>query len=73
MEWISTGEGRPAKGINVLAVVDGSDRLEVMAYCKMVNSGKTYYAWCTCYGDINGDAFYDDDYKVIKWMYLPKV
>ena len=28
--------------------------------------------WCNCYGSIDGDGEYDDDYNITHWMPLPK-
>lgn len=74
-EWISVNEKRPllVPGMNcsqnVLAVCEG--RLMVMCYSYIEAGEDSGYAWCNCYGDINGDAEYDDDYKVTHWQPLP--
>ena len=76
-KWIRVKDKKPKaiKGHdyseNVLVICNG--RLMVMAYCWIdcdeENSG---WAWCNCYGDIHGDAEFDDDYSPTHWMPLPK-
>ena len=59
---------------NVLAEVEGFTEIQVMSYALMKNSSnQPCYAWCNCYGDINGDAEFDDNYKVIRWTPIPKL
>ena len=73
--WISVNEKRPLliPGMNcsqnVLAICE--DRLMVMCYCYIEEGENSGYAWCNCYGDINGDGQFDDEYKVTHWMPFP--
>lgn len=56
---------------NVLARVEGYTDIQVMCieFIRSEN-GKWVYVWENCYGDINGEGDYDDDYKVIEWKYI---
>jgi hypothetical protein len=56
---------------NVLAVCYGE--LKIMCYCWIDGVGNELggYYWANCYGDIYGDAEWDDDYNVTHWQYLP--
>lgn len=54
---------------NVHTVCDG--RLCVMAYCLIHDVDGKYFAWCNCYGKIDGDPQNDDDYDVTFWQPLP--
>ena len=73
--WISVEDKKPdiidGEGYseNVLAVCDG--RLMIMCYCYIEAGEDSGYAWCNCYGDINGDGEFDDEYNVTHWMPLP--
>lgn len=56
---------------NVLVVCDGI--LMVMCY-GYVNDGEDGgWVWSNCYGDINGDPQFDDQYKPTHWQPLPKL
>ena len=55
----------------VFAVCEG--RLTIMAYCLIPDGEEDGYAWCNCYGDINGDPQFDDEYKPNLWRPIPKV
>lgn len=74
--WISVNDFVPELlegkdySANVLAIKDGA--LAVMAYCWINNDAESGCAWADCYGDIHGDAEFDDDYKPTHWMNLPK-
>lgn len=73
--WISVEDRTPApiKGKdwseNVLAFCEG--RLMVMAYCWLTDGENSGWTWCNCYGDINGDPEFDDEYSPTYWMPLP--
>jgi len=73
--WISCEDRKPNLiegkdcSENVLAICNG--RLSVMAYCYIHADENSGYVWCTCNGDINGDAEFDDDYIVTHWQPLP--
>jgi hypothetical protein len=56
---------------NVLARVEGYTDIQVMCieFIRSEN-GKWVYVWANCYGDINGEGDYDDDYNVIEWKYI---
>lgn len=79
MEWISVEKELPKiladidRSENVLAVLDGTN-LCVMCYTWVdgEDDNSSGYVWANCYGDIKGDAEFDDDYNVTHWMYLPK-
>lgn len=72
-EWIDCSERLPEiiggkdYSENVFVICD--DKLMVMAYC-WVESG---YHWCNCYGDINGDPEFDDEYKPVKWRTIKSI
>jgi hypothetical protein len=56
---------------NVLAILDGN--LAVMCFAWTpgeYEEGGGYY-WANCYGDINGDPEWDDDYNPTYWQPLP--
>ena len=77
LPWINVVDALPEineemdSSDNVLAICDG--KLCVMAY-SYIDDGEdnSGYEWCNCYGDIYGDTYFDDDYKVTHWMPLPK-
>ena len=53
---------------NVLAQVEGFTETQVMCLVFIPDDeGGWGYVWANCYGDINGEAEWDDDYKVIGW------
>lgn len=53
---------------NVLAHVEGFTETQVMCLVFIPDDeGEWGYAWANCYGDINGEAEWDDNYKVIGW------
>lgn len=53
---------------NVLAQVEGFAETQVMCLIFIPDDeGGWGYVWANCYGDINGEAEWDDDYKVIGW------
>jgi len=53
---------------NVLAQVEGFTETQVMCLLFVPDDeGGWGYVWANCYGDINGEAEWDDDYKVIGW------
>jgi len=54
---------------NVFAICEG--RLKVMAYCYIESEEAGGWVWCDCYGDIYGDAEFDDNYNVTHWRPLP--
>lgn len=61
---------------NVLAVCD--NELKVMCYTWVDGEDekgwpKNGYVWANCYGDINGDGEWDEDYDVTHWMPLPSL
>ena len=76
-EWISVGDKLPEVkkendnwSDNVLAWCSG--RLHIMAY-GWVDEGEEGrgYAWADCYGLIDGDPEWDDNYAPTHWMPLP--
>lgn len=76
MDWIDVKERTPDLiegkdySENVLAVLNG--RLAVMAYCYIKDDdGGWFYAWANCYGNIDGECEWDDNYNVTHWMPLP--
>lgn len=58
---------------NVLAIVEGYEEIQVMCYMYAKdddnNSG---FVWANAYGKIDGEAYFDDEYNVIEWCYVPK-
>ena len=53
---------------NVLAQVEGFTETQVMCLSFIPDDeGEWGYAWANCYGNINGEAEWDDNYKVIGW------
>ena len=53
---------------NVLAQVEGFTETQVMCLLFIPDDeGGWGYVWANCYGDINGEAEWDDDYVVIGW------
>ena len=53
---------------NVLAQVEGFTETQVMCLVFIPDDeGEWGYAWANCYGNINGEAEWDDNYKVIGW------
>jgi hypothetical protein len=58
---------------NVLAVCNGVLMVMCYAYVDGVGEDDGGYCWHNCYGKIDGDAEFDDNYIVDKWQYLPKI
>ena len=53
---------------NVLAQVEGFTETQVMCLLFVPDDeGGWGYVWGNCYGDINGEAEWDDDYEIIGW------
>jgi hypothetical protein len=77
MEWINVKDRLPTArdgygdaDRNVLVWCDG--QLMVMAYCEMRDDdGHEVDVWCNCYGEIDGDPEWDDNYEPTHWMDLP--
>ena len=58
---------------NVLAEVEGYTDPQVMCLCWIAseNDGESGYAWANCYGKIDGECEFDDNYNVIRWTEIP--
>lgn len=75
LKWISVKDRLPEvkegedNSENCLVACNG--RLMVMAYCYIDCDEDSGWAWCNCYGDINGDAEFDGEYFPTHWMPLP--
>lgn len=74
MRWRDPKEERPELlpnrdySNNVLAQVEGYTETQVMCLLYVPDDeGGWGYVWGNCYGDINGEAEWDDDYEVIGW------
>ena len=53
---------------NVLAQVEGFTETQVMGLLYIPDEeGGWGYVWANCYGDINGEAEWDDNYEVLGW------
>lgn len=59
---------------NVLAVVEGFKDVQVMCYCYNFSEDdkERGYFWANCYGKIDGEAEFDDNYTVTYWRSIPK-
>lgn len=76
MNWIETTKELPkfidSKDYSENVLVWNNNKLCVMNYCKVKhNNYETLYYWANAYGNIDGDAEYDDDYAPTHWMALP--
>jgi hypothetical protein len=76
MNWIETTKELPkfidGKDYSENVLVWNNNKLCVMSYCKVKhNNCETLYYWANAYGNIDGDAEYDDDYAPTHWMALP--
>jgi uncharacterized protein DUF551 len=77
--WISVEDELPPNipgelySKNVLAILDG--RLAVMChtYAGGLDDDAGGYVWANCYGDVNGDAEWDENYKPTHWQPLPAI
>jgi hypothetical protein len=69
-EMPATVEGKDYSE-NVLVILAG--KIGVMAYCYIDCDEGSGWAWCNCYGDINGDPEFDSDYKPTHWQPLPAI
>lgn len=71
LQWISVDDYVPDLIVkqdcskNVFALCDG--KVLVMTYC-FIKEDDGHYVWCNCYGDINGDGEFDNNYEVTHWM-----
>jgi hypothetical protein len=76
-EWISSKKSVPQLlegknySKNVLAVVNGE--LNVMCYIRVHDGEECFYGWANCYGDIDGEGEFDDDYAEVIWMDFPEL
>lgn len=74
-EWIKVEDKVPEMiegkdySENVIAICDG--KRMVMNYARIYDDGNSFYAWCNCYGDIDGDAEFDDEYNPNMWVPIP--
>jgi hypothetical protein len=76
MNWIETTKELPkfidGKDYSENVLVWNNNKLCVMNYCKVKhNDYELLYYWANAYGNIDGDAEYDDDYAPTYWMPLP--
>jgi hypothetical protein len=76
MNWIETTKELPkfidGKDYSENVLVWNNKELEVMTYCKSCDdNNELCYHWANAYGNINGDANWDDDYAPTHWMPLP--
>jgi hypothetical protein len=76
MNWIETTKELPkfidGKDYSENVLVWNNNKLCVMNYCKVKhNNFETLYYWANAYGNIDGDAEYDDDYAPTHWIALP--
>lgn len=66
--WVKVEDGLPEPDVRVLAMVEGDPAPKVMVRVwQAFEDDLSGYVWCNCYGDIYGDAEFDDDYKVLEW------
>lgn len=85
MSWINVNDALPVIpegkdcSDNVLVICNG--KRMVMAYgivdCADFDAdngekGEACKVWMNCYGEIDGNAYYDDDYKPTHWQPIPK-
>jgi len=76
-KWIKCSDRLPeiiegeAYSQNVLAIVDGYTNIQVM--CLFWIDAQSGFVWCNCYGKIDGDGEFDDNYNVLMWMPLPQM
>lgn len=75
-EWVRVEDRLPSniKGTsyseNVFVIEDGE--IKVMALCDIKDDDNNWCrVWCNCYGDINGDPEFDDQYNPTLWQPLP--
>lgn len=76
MNWIETTKELPkfidGKDYSENVLVWNKNKLCVMNFCKVKhNDYELLYYWANAYGNIDGDAEYDDDYTPTHWMPLP--
>jgi len=57
----------------VIAICDG--KLHTMRYCFIDSrdEDESGYVWANTYGELDGDAYFDDEYNVTHWQPFPKV
>lgn len=74
-QWIPVSERLPELikdkdySENVFAWCDG--KLMVMSYCYIRSDEDSGFAWCNCYGNIEGEAEFDDEYNPTHWHPFP--
>ena len=68
--WISVDDWLPEDEKNVLVIHNGE--LSIFNYGVVNVNGDNMMAWMNCYGDINGEPEWDDDYSPTCWMPLPE-
>jgi Protein of unknown function (DUF551) len=57
---------------NVLAIEDGE--LKIMCLAELKDDDNNWCtAWCNCYGDINGEGEFDEQYNPTHWQPLPQL
>ncbi len=81
MEWIDVNDRLPELiegqdySENVLAIEAKHTGVQVFCLCFIPDpeTEKWHYVWANCYQNIDGDAEFDDNYKITHWMPLPKL
>ena len=80
LRWVKVEDGQP----KLIEGKDYSDRVFVICDGKLMimtyvwidegsEEGLFGYVWANCYGNINGEGDWDDDYKPTHWMKLPEI
>jgi hypothetical protein len=70
--WTEIKEGCKMPETNDNVLVWNNGHLGVMSYGYIEADENSGYAWSNCYGDVDGDPQFDDEYSPTHWMKLPK-
>ena len=73
-KWISVEDKLPPMGENVFAICEEFHGVQVMALCEMFDDDlKPCIVWCNAHQNLEGAAYFDDNYNVTDWMPLIKI
>jgi hypothetical protein len=78
-KWISVEDESPkfiegkTYSENVFAICKELQDIQVFAFCRQYDDyGDVFNGWANCYGKIDGDAEWDDNYTITHWKRISK-
>jgi hypothetical protein len=78
-KWISVEDESPkfiegkTYSENVFAICKELEGIQVFAFCRQYDdNGDVFNGWANCYGKIDGDSEWDDNYTITHWKRISK-